>query len=84
MKKTKIKWLDKPENHDYPAAESYLSLTMDFQAAKTVVTKLKSAGITKFAAKDICRASGYPCSVSVTAMWKKTRLGSCAMKNYPL
>ena len=25
----KIKWLDKPQKHDYPAAASYLSLTMD-------------------------------------------------------
>jgi disulfide oxidoreductase YuzD len=58
MEKTKIKWLHKPEKHDYPAAESYLSLTMDSQAAKTVVTELENAGIAKFAAKDIFRASG--------------------------
>ncbi len=58
MKKTKVKWLDKPQKHDYPAAESYLSLTMNPQAAKTVVTELKKAGVVKFAAKDIFRASG--------------------------
>ena len=58
MRKTKIKWLDKAQKHDYPAAESYLSLTMDSQAAKTVVVELENAGITKFAAKDIFRASG--------------------------
>ena len=58
MKKTTIKWLDKAQKHDYPAAESYLSPTMDSQAAKTVVTRLENAGITKFAAKDIFRASG--------------------------
>ena len=58
MRKTKIKWLDKAQKHDYPAAESYLRLTMDSQAAKTVVIELENAGITKFAAKDIFRASG--------------------------
>jgi len=25
MKKTKIKWLGKPQKHDYPAAQTYLS-----------------------------------------------------------
>ena len=58
MKKTKIKWLDGPQKHDYSAAESYLNLTMRPRAAKTVVTKLKTARITGFAAKDIFRASG--------------------------
>jgi hypothetical protein len=58
MKSKKIKWLDSPQKHDYPAAESYLSLTMDPKAAKTVVTALKVAKITKFAASDIFRASG--------------------------
>jgi hypothetical protein len=53
----KIKWLDKGQKHD-PAAESYMSLTMDSPAAKIVVTELENAGITKFAAKDIFRASG--------------------------
>ena len=58
MKKTKIKWLDKPQKHDYPAAESFLSLTMDSHTAKAVVTELENAKTTKFAAKDIFRASG--------------------------
>jgi hypothetical protein len=46
----KIKWHDKPQKHDYPAAASYLSLSMDQQAAKTVAEKLKNAEMTKFAA----------------------------------
>jgi hypothetical protein len=54
----KIKWLDKPQKHDYPAAASYLSLSMDRQAAKAVAEKLKKAEMTEFAAKDIFRASG--------------------------
>jgi hypothetical protein len=54
---TIIKWRSEPEEYDYPAAESYLSLTLGLQAAKNVVAKLKRAKISKFAAKDIFRAS---------------------------
>jgi disulfide oxidoreductase YuzD len=54
----KIKWHDKPQKHDYAAAASYLSLSMDQQAAKTAAEKLKNAKMTEFAAKDIFRASG--------------------------
>ena len=54
----KIDWLDKPQKHDYTAAASYLSLTMDAASAKTVAAKLKDAAIAAFAAKDIFRASG--------------------------
>ena len=54
----KIKWLDKPQEHDYAAAASYLSLMMDHSAAKTAADKMKKAEMTEFAAKDIFRASG--------------------------
>jgi disulfide oxidoreductase YuzD len=54
----KIKWLDTPQKHDYPAAETYLSLTMDDMAAKAASEELKQAKMTSFAAKDIFRASG--------------------------
>lgn len=54
----KIKWFDKPQKHDYPAAASYLSLSMDPLAAAAVANELKNAEMTKFAAKDIFRASG--------------------------
>ena len=54
----KIKWLDKPQKHDYPAAAAYLSLTMDQQAAKAAAKELENAKMTEFAAKDIFRASG--------------------------
>ena len=56
-KKTKIRWLSEPQAHDYPAAESYLSLTLGRQAAKHAVAELKGAAISEFAAKDIFRAS---------------------------
>lgn len=56
--KTKIKWLAKPEEHDYPAAGSYLNLFFDDKNVKELVEKLKNAPIVSFKAKDIFRASG--------------------------
>lgn len=56
-KKTNIKWQSEPQKHDYPAAISYLSLTMGLQASKNVARKLERAEMTEFAAKDIFRAS---------------------------
>ena len=57
-KKFKIKWLSKPEEHDYPAALSYLSLIYDEKTAASLVKKLKKAPMSEFKAKDIFRASG--------------------------
>jgi hypothetical protein len=56
--KTEIKWLDTPEEHDYPAAESYLNLIYDSQTVATFVEQLRQAPMSKFKAKDIFRASG--------------------------
>lgn len=53
-----IQWLKEPEDHDYPAAKSYLSLFYDEESAKATVKKLKDAPISQFKAKDIFRASG--------------------------
>ena len=57
-KQFQIKWLSKPEEHDYPAALSYLSLLYDEQTAASYVDKLKRTSISEFKAKDIFRASG--------------------------
>jgi len=57
-KNVTIKWLSEPEEHDYPAALSYLSLLYDEQTAAAHVKKLKGAPVTEFKAKDIFRASG--------------------------
>jgi disulfide oxidoreductase YuzD len=57
-KDTEIQWLSKPEEHDYPAAESYLSLTIDEPSAKALAQKLRQAPVSQFKAKDIFRASG--------------------------
>jgi hypothetical protein len=53
----KIKWLSKPEDHDYTAARSYLSLLYDEPTSAVQVDKLKRATVSKFKAKDIFRAS---------------------------
>jgi hypothetical protein len=53
-----IKWLRDAEEHDYPAALSYLCLLDDEQTAAALVEKLKHAPISEFKAKDIFRASG--------------------------
>jgi predicted nucleic acid-binding protein len=53
----KIKWFDKPQRHDYPAAASYLNLTKNRDEAEAIAEKLKLTEMTEFAAKDIFRAS---------------------------
>jgi hypothetical protein len=53
-----IKWLADPEDQDYPAAGSYLSLLYDKPAAAKYVEQLRKAPISTFKAKDIFRASG--------------------------
>lgn len=55
--KTGIKWLREPEDHDYTAARSYLSLTFDSVRAGRYVKQLARTSVTEFKAKDIFRAS---------------------------
>jgi hypothetical protein len=57
-KKVNIKWLAQPEEQDYPAARSYLSLIFEKQAVKGYVKRLRRAPVSEFKAKDIFRASG--------------------------
>ena len=52
-----ILWLNDVEEHDYPAAESYLRLIYDDKKAKRIVKDLRKAKLTEFKAKDIFRAS---------------------------
>lgn len=56
----KIEWLKQPEQHDYTAALSYLSLHYPIQTAGDIVHRLRAAPISEFKAKDIFRASGLP------------------------
>ncbi|HEY3859963.1 MAG TPA: hypothetical protein VGM47_10200 [Gammaproteobacteria bacterium] len=57
MEKNQIKWLAEPEAQDYPAAKNYLTLIIKPSEAKAAVTKLKTAKVMQFAAKDIFRAT---------------------------
>jgi hypothetical protein len=54
----KIEWLAEPEEHNYPAALSYLELHYPVARAAEIVEKLKATGVSTFKAKDIFRASG--------------------------
>ena len=53
-----IKWLDEPEQHDYGAALSYLSLYFPITVAGDMVHELRAAPVQEWKAKDIIRASG--------------------------
>ena len=57
-KDTDIQWLSEPEEHDYPAARSYLSLIYDERTAANLVQQLRGAPVSSFKAKDIFRATG--------------------------
>jgi len=54
----KIRWFAEPESHNYPAAESYLTLIYPVSRARSLVRKLRAARVSIFKAKDIFRASG--------------------------
>jgi len=56
----RIVWKEEPDEHDYPAAESYLSLLAQPTAVETTVAALRTASLTHYKAKDILRASGLP------------------------
>ncbi len=58
-----IGWLATPQNHDYPAAKSYLRLLFDESSAARFVKRLRNARVIEFKAKDIARASGLSLSV---------------------
>ena len=54
-------WKDEPEEQDFPAAESYLSLLIGPDAAAKLAKALrKQQALRHFAAKDILRAAGLP------------------------
>ena len=52
-----MRWLSDVEEHDYPAAQSYLRIIYPDEIAAAMVDKLRGAAITEFKAKDIFRAS---------------------------
>lgn len=54
---TKPNWKDVPDDHDYPAAEDYLSLLMPQKVAGQLVRRLRAAALVRRKAKDLLRAS---------------------------
>jgi hypothetical protein len=54
----KIQWRDEVADHDYEAAEAYLSLKLDKDAVAKMVERLRKASLTKRRANDILRAAG--------------------------
>ncbi len=52
-----IKWLAEVEEHDYPAAESYLSILYNENKVADMITCFRNAAIVQFKAKDIFRAT---------------------------
>jgi hypothetical protein len=55
-----VRWKDEPDEHDYPAAASYLALIADPGSVGVMVDGLRGASIQHYKAKDILRASGLP------------------------
>ena len=51
-------WLPEPEDHDYPAAASYLALHFDAASVEKLISALRKGPVILFKAKDIFRASG--------------------------
>lgn len=51
-------WKSEPEDHDYPAAASYLSLLLPQSSVDALVAELRAAPIGHWKAKDLLRASG--------------------------
>lgn len=52
-----VKWLEKPDAHDFPAAADYLALLADPQTVKKATKRLKAGTIAHRKAKDILRAA---------------------------
>ncbi|ORB17470.1 hypothetical protein [Mycobacterium noviomagense] len=52
-----VKWLDGPEEHDFPAAADYLALLADPQTVTTLTDELRAGSIVHKKAKDILRAA---------------------------
>ena len=52
-----ISWLPESEDHDYPAADSYLRIIYADDKVVKMVDKLRTAAVIQFKAKDLFRAS---------------------------
>jgi hypothetical protein len=54
---SKTNWKREPDEHDYPAAGSYLSLLLAPKLVEAIVLALQKAPIASYKAKDLLRAS---------------------------
>ena len=57
---SKTSWKHAPDEHDYPAAASYLGLLMPAEQVERTVLALRTAPISTYKAKDVLRASALP------------------------
>jgi hypothetical protein len=55
-----VLWKHEPDEHDYPAAASYLSLLAPRPVVTALVAALRTSPVEHFHAKDILRAAGLP------------------------
>jgi hypothetical protein len=56
-KKTSPHWKKDSDEHDYPAAENFLTLLLDPERAKEVAKRFKKSPVSTFLVKDLLRAS---------------------------
>jgi hypothetical protein len=56
-KRPREHWKDDPEDHDFPAAQAYLTLLFPEAAVASLVAALRAANGTTQKAKDLLRAS---------------------------
>ena len=52
-----VKWLEKPEAHDFPAAADYLALLADSHSVNELTEQLRAGSVVHKKAKDILRAA---------------------------
>jgi hypothetical protein len=56
----RVRWLEKPEAHDFPAAADYLDLLADPHMVKELTERLRVGVVVHRKAKDILRAARLP------------------------
>jgi hypothetical protein len=69
--KVEIKWLPEPASETYDSAKTFLELMFKPKKALRWVKRLKKAGVSEYAAKDILRASAIPIATVRAFDWKK-------------
>jgi hypothetical protein len=56
----RIRWLEEPEEKDYLAAHSFLSMVLAPSSLSETIAALRTAPLGHWAAKDLLRAAGLP------------------------